>query len=300
LLCAALFASMVTVAQTETYVSETGGENNPVVYVNQNFELDPCSLTAIGNAFENGKSCTQNLGRIVANDLIIGSKTLWMNIEEIKLNVFMGEEGSGINAAFVDVHIYADLFGSPGVELASELGFIPNDQILVGTNLGFDIWELTLDITDVYLPSEYGSDTIYWVGISVEATDGSNVFWENSTTNLIEFGEAYDDGAGGGFVVDETLEGVYVFTGDCSPITGVGDNLADLVNIYPNPATTRINIEVPTSVEITSVALYDVLGKNTGATLTNGTIDVSNLARGVYILNVKSTQGTLTQKVIKR
>jgi hypothetical protein len=299
LLGAALFACVVGFAQTETLVSETGGVNNPVVYVNQNFQLDPCSLVGPGNAFENGKSCTQNLGRIVAHDVVVTAGTD-ETLEQITANVFIGATGSGVNAAFVDVYIYEDSAGSPGAEIASELGFIPNAQTVVGTNFGFDVWELVLDITDVALPGDTGSDTTYWIGLSVEATDASNLFWENSTAGLVGAGEAYDDGLGGGFIIDGTLEGVYNFEGDCVPILAVSDNLADLVNIYPNPATTIINIEVPTSVEITSIALYDVLGKNTGATLTNGTIDVSNLARGVYILNVKSTQGTLTQKVIKR
>jgi hypothetical protein len=80
----------------------------------------------------------------------------------------------------------------------------------------------------------------------------------------------------------------------------VGDNLADLVSIYPNPATTRLNIDVPANIDILSVDLYDIVGKNTGVVLVNGAIDVSNLARGVYILNVTTDQGTLTQKVIKR
>jgi len=299
LLGAALFACVVGFAQTETLVSETGGVNDPVVYVNQNFQLDPCSVTGPGNAFENGKSCTQNLARIVAHDVVVTAGTD-ESLEQITANIFIGGTGAGVNAAFVDVYVYEDAAGSPGAEIASELGFIPNSQTVVGTNFGFDVWEVVLDITDVALPGDSGSDTTYWVGLAVEATDASNVFWENSTAGLVGAGEAYDDGLGGGFVIDATLEGVYAIEGDCTPILAVGDNLADLVNIYPNPATTIINIEVPTSVEITSIALYDVLGKNTGATLVNGTVDVSNLARGVYILNVKSTQGTLTQKVIKR
>jgi hypothetical protein len=299
LLGAALFACVVGFAQTENLVSETGGVNDPVVYVDQTFQLDPCSLVGPGNAFENGKSCTQNLGRIVAHDIVLADGED-LTLENIKANVFIGAEGSGVNAAFVDVYIYADAAGSPGAQVASELGFIPNFQTVVGANFGFDVWELELDITDVPLAGQTGSTTTYWIGLSVEATDASNLFWENSTAGVIGAGEAYDDGLGGGFIIDGTLEGVYTFEGDCTPILGVGDNLADLVNIYPNPATTRINIDVPANIEITDVALYDVLGKNTGATLINGTIDVTNLSRGVYILNIKSTQGTLTQKVIKR
>lgn len=299
LLGAALFACVVGFAQTENLVSETGGINDPVVYVDQTFQLDPCSLVGPSFAFENGKSCTQNLGRIVAHDILLADGED-LSLENIKANVFIGAEGSGVNAAFVDVYIYADAGGQPGAVVTSELGFIPNFQTVVGANFGFDVWELELDITDVPLAGQTGSTTTYWIGLSVEATDASNLFWENSTAGVIGFEEAYDDGLGGGFVIQAGLEGVYTFEGDCTPILGVGDNLADLINIYPNPATTRINIDVPANIEITDVALYDVLGKNTGATLINGTIDVTNLSRGVYILNVKSTQGTLTQKVIKR
>jgi len=305
LLSLAFFISTITFAQTETYVSDTGGENNPVVYVHQNFEADPCSLTGLSNDFENGKSCTQNLGRIVAQDLVRenpGGSGYFFYLELITLNAFIGVEGTGINAAFVDLYVYTDVDGLPDTLITSELGFTPTSQTLIGANFGFDIWELELDIPDIMLEGDINADRMtYWIGLSIEASDGSNVFWENSTAFVINYGEAYDDGTGGGFVVDETLEGVYVFLGDCEPITtGVDDNLADLVNIFPNPATTKINIEVPSNIEITDVTLYDVLGKNTGANLVNGTIDVSNLSRGVYLLNVKSTQGTLTQKVIKR
>ncbi len=301
LLGAALFACVVGFAQTETTVVETGGVNDPVILINQTFQLDPCSTTGPSNGFENGKSNTQNLGRIVAHDIEVAADEN-LSLETLTVFEFIGATGSGVNAAFVDVYVWGDNGGAPdpGNLVTSELGFIPNAQAVVGTNFGFDVWQLDLDITDVALAGQTGSTTTYWIGLSVEATDASNLFWENSTAGLIGNGEAYDDGGGGGFVIDGTLEGVYTFAGDCTPLLGVGDNLAELINIFPNPATTRINIEVPANIEITDVALYDVLGKNTGATLVNGTIDVSNLSRGVYILNVKSTQGTLTQKVIKR
>lgn len=80
----------------------------------------------------------------------------------------------------------------------------------------------------------------------------------------------------------------------------VGENLADVVSIYPTPAIDVINVKVPTSIEITDVALFDLQGRNTGAVYSNGTVDVSNLSRGVYMLTVNTTEGTLTQKVVKK
>ncbi len=82
-------------------------------------------------------------------------------------------------------------------------------------------------------------------------------------------------------------------------ILGVGDNIADLVSVYPNPTSDVLNVSIPANVDVNSAALYDVLGKNTGLVLADGQINTSNLARGVYILNIETSAGTLTQKIVK-
>lgn len=81
---------------------------------------------------------------------------------------------------------------------------------------------------------------------------------------------------------------------------GVEDNALSQVSFYPNPSSDVVNVKVPSSIEITSSALYDVLGKRTGVQVNNGVLDISSLARGVYLLNVETTAGTLTEKIIKR
>jgi uncharacterized membrane protein (UPF0136 family) len=43
-----------------------------------------------------------------------------------------------------------------------------------------------------------------------------------------------------------------------------------------------------------------VLGKKSNVSLVNGQINISDLAVGLYLLNVETTNGTLTQKVIKQ
>jgi hypothetical protein len=185
---------------------------------------NPCATTGPSNGFENGKSFTKNLGRIVANDISVADGEDLM-LETITFSAFIGSAGSGVNAANVDVLIYQDNgAGAPGALLTSETSLVPTSQVVVGSNFGFDVWSVELDITDVNLPGQTGSATTYWIGLSVEPTDGSNTFWENSTAGLIGFGEAYDDGLGGGFVIDSTLEGVYSFDGTCSPIGGGGGN----------------------------------------------------------------------------
>ena len=83
-------------------------------------------------------------------------------------------------------------------------------------------------------------------------------------------------------------------------VAGVNDNDLSGVAIYPNPANDVVNIKAPAGVTIESVSIFDVLGKETRANVVNGQINVSNLSRGVYILNINTNRGTLTQKVVKR
>lgn len=88
--------------------------------------------------------------------------------------------------------------------------------------------------------------------------------------------------------------------GDDEEPLSVGDNLAELISIYPNPVSNRLNIEMPSNIDVRSATIFDILGKNTGVRLVNGTMDTSNLVRGIYILNIETTSGTLTQKIVKQ
>ena len=81
---------------------------------------------------------------------------------------------------------------------------------------------------------------------------------------------------------------------------GVEDDISEYVSIFPNPANDILNVQVPSTVEIISANLYDVLGKDTNLQLVNGTINTSNLSRGVYILSLRTDIGSLTQKIVKQ
>ena len=73
--------------------------------------------------------------------------------------------------------------------------------------------------------------------------------------------------------------------------------------IYPNPATDKINLSfdetAPKSFEITMV---DILGKKifsqTYENQSNVSIDAQNFDKGIYFLNIKTSDGKFTKKII--
>lgn len=81
-------------------------------------------------------------------------------------------------------------------------------------------------------------------------------------------------------------------------VLGVNDLALSQVSIYPNPATDVLNINVPSSIELAGVTVYDVLGKKVNTEVSNDQVNVSGLSRGVYVVNVITNAGTLTEKLI--
>ncbi len=79
------------------------------------------------------------------------------------------------------------------------------------------------------------------------------------------------------------------------------------LHVWPNPAQTEINFEYPSSNGPTTISLVDIQGRivyqNTRsyeAGRIRGTIDSSNMARGLYILNVKQGNFSTHKKVFLR
>lgn len=83
-------------------------------------------------------------------------------------------------------------------------------------------------------------------------------------------------------------------------VVGVNDNLAEMVSIYPNPTSDILNLKVPSSVEITAVSMFDVLGKKVNVSFANNIVDTANLSAGIYMLKVETTAGSITQKIVKQ
>jgi len=281
---------------SQTNVSALG-ENNPQILGEVELRGNSCDATNPSNAFENGRGCSVNNMWVAANDFIVPAGND-ASLTKILPNVFMS---IGATATTVDVTVYNNSGGLPGAAISTQVGIVPTSQTVIGSNFGLDISTIELDLAPVVMPGDATNDVAYWVAIQVTTSDGGNAFWEDSTASLIGEGLGFSGDNGATWEIPAPAQdGVYTYEADCEPILSVGDNLAELVDIFPNPASDILQVRVPGSINVNSVALYDVLGKNTGAVLVNGEINVSQLARGVYILNVNTDSGTLTQKIVKQ
>lgn len=77
-------------------------------------------------------------------------------------------------------------------------------------------------------------------------------------------------------------------------------SLDKTIRVFPNPAQNMISIENndPT-LAIQDVILYDILGVQIETSLNNGTMDLSHLSSGVYLMTINTSLGVITRRVIK-
>lgn len=81
---------------------------------------------------------------------------------------------------------------------------------------------------------------------------------------------------------------------------GVESQLLSEVKIYPIPTSDVLNISLPDNIQMESLRLIDLNGKmlidNKGHM---ETINISNIQQGMYLLQITTNNGTLSQRIIK-
>ncbi|OEK08887.1 hypothetical protein A8C32_01030 [Flavivirga aquatica] len=97
--------------------------------------------------------------------------------------------------------------------------------------------------------------------------------------------------------------GTMTFTLNSTLSTDTIDNLLDNIKVYPSPAKDNITISNIKNIKLNTIEIYNVLGrlvkKVTVTVRTNKiNINLTNLNKGVYLLNLKAVNGSKTQKFV--
>ena len=84
---------------------------------------------------------------------------------------------------------------------------------------------------------------------------------------------------------------------------GTEDNIASRFTVSPNPANNVINISNANNMSFNSVSVSDVNGRTIKTLkfdgVTSAQVNVSDLASGVYMLNISSDNGNITKKIVR-
>lgn len=155
--------------------------------------------------------------------------------------------------------------------------------------VAMDIWENSAPMTDIRIFGEGGALIETFV---VDIPVGIQVFFgviADEPISRIELQGEADSGE---------LIGNFYFGAMCQELS-VNDNVLSQLSVYPNPSSGVVNINTPSSVEIISTELYDVLGNLVLRGATNE-LNVSSLSTGLYLLNITTTQGSISKKVYRK
>jgi len=112
-----------------------------------------------------------------------------------------------------------------------------------------------------------------------------------------------------GLTTDDEMQGFFVqyLVGDISVLpdpvaSGIDDRIdSDLFRIYPNPSNGLVQIQLYDNSQIAQIKVYNAMGKQVRFdTLNQGTLDLRNLANGLYVIEVQQGNQMHKRKVIKQ
>ena len=172
-----------------------------------------CTEENANNAFENGFTYTAGSPFTVANDVTVADGEEFL-LEKITYESF---HNVGETIASVDINYYDDAGGLPGALVGSQAGVVPTTQAVIGSNFGFDVSSVELDITPQLFIGQTGSATTYWIEFIGTSSAGGPLFWNVSSAGA-NGNAAAQSNAGVFAIPDPTLDGVYIWEGQCNPI----------------------------------------------------------------------------------
>lgn len=97
-----------------------------------------------------------------------------------------------------------------------------------------------------------------------------------------------------------TVTGNATYTASFIPVTAIAENSATRIFIYPNPASSTINITSPET--ISSIEIENVLGqvvKRVDVNSDNASCDVSELPNGIYMMKIRVQGDDIKLKFVK-
>ena len=205
-----LFSLLVTFGVFAQQSVSDVGENNPQIFIDQPTKdvQEACEQSQISNSIENGLFIDAASGQLIADDFFVDPL---VNFTVTTLTANILSQG-GIES--LDVIFYDDVNGLPGTEIMSFPGIVPDSQVIIGSNFGFDLHETILTIPSPVFSAGTEEAKFWLLLVGNPTVAGSNLAWETTTINPVGSSAVFDNGAGV-FAPTAGNDAVFTIEGDC-------------------------------------------------------------------------------------
>ena len=168
-----------------------------------------------------------------------------------------------------------------------------NKAVLVGftvLNGVYDIAMVRFD-TDGNLDSTFGTDGMVSTDIDTRE-DYANAITLQADDKILLTGYSYTPAGDAS---------IFVARYNNAPLS-IGDNLALEFRVYPNPTSDQLTLELNDASSTYQIEIFDILGKKVISSEIQkvGTIDVSSLTSGTYLLKFNSDYKTNVVRFVKK
>ena len=176
------------------------------------------------------------------------------------------------------------------------------DTIFSGATNGCDS-VVTLNLTITVVDTSIISAGTYLTANGLAAT----YQWLDCNTNFARIpgatARSYYPNVNGTYALEITSSGC-TDTSSCHAVIGVGlseSTTGNSVSISPNPATNKLTITTSNNINLELITILDSRGSTVRVVngKINSIVDISDLAKGVYFLQLQTDQGLLNKKFIK-
>jgi len=211
-------------------------------------------------------------------------------------NISNGNDADFGLLKYTTAGVLDNTFGTAGV-VTTELGGNVDDyptQVIMQPDGKILVTGVKFETTQDLVIARYSSTGI------LDNTFGINglVIEDINNTNDISFDIALQ--ADGKIVITGVSDGDFMTSRYTSGLVGIEDNVVlSSFNIFPNPVKEQLTINTENEI-INSIKIIDVTGKTIKVfTQNTTTINVVDLAKGLYVLQVQTDKGIGTKRFIK-